>query len=1000
MAAQGNFEGQSFNRPPLFDGEDYPYWKTRMEYFLQGHDYQIWSIVEEGDLFVTNEKAQWTDDDRKKISLNCKAKSILCCALSKKEFNRVSACKSSMEMWEKLRITYEGTDKVKETRIDILVTQYERFQMQSSESITQMFSRFTDITNGLASLGKVYEMGDMVRKILRSLPSSWTPKVTAIEEANDLKRMSVEKLIGSLMAHEINMERLGESSSRKKHSNALKAKEDSPKASSAESESNADSENEEAMLSRRLQRILAKKKKSQSGRKYFKRNKDFKKPDGKEIWDTKSKLNVSLPYAHLLTKIFKHFGVDLSGAVVEKMGQAIRSRNLKKSGFSMENGVWFKASVAEGEAIIIDTSVVHPEMGSANMAPELPVESILAPAVEAVESSGPSIAEVQSESVVEEERVFVEASGFPEEPVQTFTERRIEDLLPEDIIPVEDPHPSIVVASILADIIDSIPLISSAPESSSSVVKETVATGHIDDQMEDVLVEVEHQAAQGDSVLESAPSQGEQVSDEENAPIEGELSKEGPEDVIPDVNRVEEHRDFSILDDREGATASSSSSDDDLPPPENKSKKKGKEVASGVPLLADSPFQRQAKKKIVIQLKPVIERLNVQGELLCSLQSDVNSIFLSQASANKELAQIRNAMKWFNQEMSSMKGMLLDIIKAVEAHAPPPPEAAPGAATASEEVGPTGPADQDIEAEEILAPKPPAPSSPSHTPIPPTPPSAPTAPPAPQTFKKPQSRPISSPTPFQSTIPSPSPTFEAPPGSSAGASSASSSGPSLGPTDDLHTTSHSFLHPTPPPSFITIIPEHAQLSSPFIEKIKDKFEEGILRFLLREYHQGHVKAEVLSPILSECERLTSSDWSKFYPLSAQQLSTLNEAQAREGKPAISPATFLDMNSINLVHDPFKVWEERYKVYVALHQALQGTHNHYPVTIDQFLSCASFGTSRFLKMNMDNDAYADLLYKHLDLHLKRMAPTMGPSYSVSFVITKKGEIDDQSVPMQF
>ncbi|MQL91035.1 hypothetical protein Taro_023640 [Colocasia esculenta] len=149
---------------------------------------------------LTNEKNLWTDDDRKKVSLNFKAKSILCCALSKKEFNHVSACKSAMEMWEKLRITYEGTNKVKETRIDILVTQYERFQMQPDESITQMFSRFTDITNGLAGLGKTYEIGDMVRKILRSLPSSWTPKVTTIEEANDLKRMSLEKLIGSLMA--------------------------------------------------------------------------------------------------------------------------------------------------------------------------------------------------------------------------------------------------------------------------------------------------------------------------------------------------------------------------------------------------------------------------------------------------------------------------------------------------------------------------------------------------------------------------------------------------------------------------------------------------------------------------------------------------------------------------------------------------------------------------------------------------------------------------------
>ncbi|MQM15614.1 hypothetical protein Taro_048563 [Colocasia esculenta] len=172
MAAQGYAEGQFVNRPPLFDGEDYNYWKTRMEFFLQGLDFQLWSIVEEGDLLVTNSKDKWTDEDKKKISLNSKAKSILCCALSKKEFNKISACKSTMEMWEKLRLTYEGTDKVKETRIDILVAQYERFQMLPGESISQMYSRFTDITNGLAGLGKTYEIGDMVRKIPTNLMDS------------------------------------------------------------------------------------------------------------------------------------------------------------------------------------------------------------------------------------------------------------------------------------------------------------------------------------------------------------------------------------------------------------------------------------------------------------------------------------------------------------------------------------------------------------------------------------------------------------------------------------------------------------------------------------------------------------------------------------------------------------------------------------------------------------------------------------------------------------
>ncbi|MQL88966.1 hypothetical protein Taro_021537 [Colocasia esculenta] len=54
------------------------------------------------------------------------------------EFSRVFACKSAKEMWDKLQITYEGTDKVKQTRIDILVSQYKQFEMLPNENITQM----------------------------------------------------------------------------------------------------------------------------------------------------------------------------------------------------------------------------------------------------------------------------------------------------------------------------------------------------------------------------------------------------------------------------------------------------------------------------------------------------------------------------------------------------------------------------------------------------------------------------------------------------------------------------------------------------------------------------------------------------------------------------------------------------------------------------------------------------------------------------------------------
>ncbi|GAV83699.1 LOW QUALITY PROTEIN: DUF4219 domain-containing protein/UBN2 domain-containing protein, partial [Cephalotus follicularis] len=68
-----------------------------------------------------------------------------------------------------------------------------------------MFTRFTTIINSLKNLGKSYSNQELVRKILRCLPKSWTPKVTVIEEAKDLSTLPLEQLLGSLMTHETTM---------------------------------------------------------------------------------------------------------------------------------------------------------------------------------------------------------------------------------------------------------------------------------------------------------------------------------------------------------------------------------------------------------------------------------------------------------------------------------------------------------------------------------------------------------------------------------------------------------------------------------------------------------------------------------------------------------------------------------------------------------------------------------------------------------------------------
>ncbi|KAJ6920140.1 hypothetical protein NC651_013911 [Populus alba x Populus x berolinensis] len=51
----------------------------------------------------------------------------------------------------------------------MLVCQYELFKMLLSESITNMFTRMTNITNSFDALGRIYINAKIISKILKSL---------------------------------------------------------------------------------------------------------------------------------------------------------------------------------------------------------------------------------------------------------------------------------------------------------------------------------------------------------------------------------------------------------------------------------------------------------------------------------------------------------------------------------------------------------------------------------------------------------------------------------------------------------------------------------------------------------------------------------------------------------------------------------------------------------------------------------------------------------------
>ena len=54
----------------------------------------------------------------------------LFCVLRASEYNRVSFCENAKKVWDKLQVTHEGTNRVKETKIRMLTHEYELFSIK------------------------------------------------------------------------------------------------------------------------------------------------------------------------------------------------------------------------------------------------------------------------------------------------------------------------------------------------------------------------------------------------------------------------------------------------------------------------------------------------------------------------------------------------------------------------------------------------------------------------------------------------------------------------------------------------------------------------------------------------------------------------------------------------------------------------------------------------------------------------------------------------------
>jgi flagellar biosynthesis GTPase FlhF len=137
---------------PQFDGTNFAKWKHMMKAYLTGFSLELWNIVCVG--FDDHEDfGNLTPRDRRNIRRNAQATSILLSALNAQEYNRVSGLEISKEIWDILYISHEGVDKVKKSKINILMAELNRFTIFDGEGPQEMFDRLMVIVGKIRGLG-------------------------------------------------------------------------------------------------------------------------------------------------------------------------------------------------------------------------------------------------------------------------------------------------------------------------------------------------------------------------------------------------------------------------------------------------------------------------------------------------------------------------------------------------------------------------------------------------------------------------------------------------------------------------------------------------------------------------------------------------------------------------------------------------------------------------------------------------------------------------------
>nr|GEX78685.1 retrovirus-related Pol polyprotein from transposon TNT 1-94 [Tanacetum cinerariifolium] len=158
-----------------------------------------WSIqpkIAEGDV---KPESKWTLDERRVDVQDQRLKSIIMSCLPDDIMKSVISCVSAKETWTDLVHIFEGPSNTKENIIMDMKLECQTFRTKSTESLSQIYTRYKTVLNELANDGVNLSKHEINVGFVNCVPEKWLTFSQGLRNANHTQTLDLANIYGGFV---------------------------------------------------------------------------------------------------------------------------------------------------------------------------------------------------------------------------------------------------------------------------------------------------------------------------------------------------------------------------------------------------------------------------------------------------------------------------------------------------------------------------------------------------------------------------------------------------------------------------------------------------------------------------------------------------------------------------------------------------------------------------------------------------------------------------------